>query len=86
VLGRHPQPGFFVATEEELEAAESQLLSDVEAGVESHEVDGQRTQLADPTDRYEVLKNIRADAIAADPTSNPLGGMRIQKLVPPGCG
>lgn len=78
--------GFFVATDAELAAANAQILADLEAGVESFQVDDQKTVMADPLRRLQALQKLAVDVAIPSAASQPHRGLRFTKLIGPGGG
>lgn len=70
-----------MATEAEITEVESQIVEDVEGGIQSTTVDGMTVQISDPLRRLEALDKLKRNRV-----SNPFATLRHQKIVSPGGG
>jgi hypothetical protein len=77
--------GFFVASEEELEAAAETIqdaaIENAAAGVTSFSSDGASASAIDPMKQLEFARELRRDSV-----STPLRTMRHGRIISPGCG
>lgn len=70
-----------MATDEQLDDIESQIIADVESGMNQVSVDGMNVGMQDPVRRIDALDRLRRRSVV-----DPLGCVRIGKLVSPGGG
>lgn len=82
--GCTPCAGFFVATQDELDALESAALDTATAGVTSVATDGFSASAMDPMKQLDFVERLENRAVAR--SGNVFNLMRHARIISPGCG